>query len=634
MDRIQKLKIKYSEPKDGTITLSVFYDDKFIEEITTDDSWFYFDTMITKLETIYSGSESCEFHFDSARRNDDNKQLNFKIFPSGVITENRCTLVLEVKKYLADDEFDDYPTFELYGETSQVLSAFYFPLLALGLDGTTKPVTFLNNWKRIKPIEFYNQYKSPVLENVIFSSKKIYSYNSETFYSNSFDVSVGIRQRVIHNIVEMRSDKRYIFFEEGVGAGTEDSLFIGDDDRPETFPQEITTSCIEDFKYWHNTFVQACDWNKNELTADFAIISWHLKGLQLARKLRELLSPDKELWYRAPVQDKSGIISEPILILPEKSEKEIELEPLAKAEVERISAEINLESDLEHERLCSRYAFADIDTIVDAEERGVFDKSDEEKVIDEYADRYDENEDQTDTPDDEEIDDYFANNPEDLKYYTFFRRYSDWPQQLDEYAHTFKDRFGVFPNVVIMNRITEGRLEDAFHEFIEPTVPEDERMALAVKLGIERGDNWDEAIENDSQEIIISPDAYFSTPEYRLLCLECTTFGSGVIELVRTHGSLADDPLYNDDCRISSRDKENTNIPVIDMVKTGKNIRNIMNLEGVKPTLIARITGHSLQAIYDWLGGKKMPNLDNLMLLSRLLNRPVEELIVTHNRGE
>lgn len=122
--------------------------------------------------------------------------------------------------------------------------------------------------------------------------------------------------------------------------------------------------------------------------------------------------------------------------------------------------------NLLHERLCSRYAFADIDTIVDAAERGVFDKSDEE-VIDEYADRYDENENQTVAPDDEEIDDHFANN---------------------------------------------------------------------------------------------------------------------------------------DDCRISSRDKENTNIPVIDMVKTGKNIRNIMNLEGVKPTLTARITGHSLQAIYDWLG--------------------------------
>lgn len=104
------------------------------------------------------------------------------------------------------------------------------------------------------------------------------------------------------------------------------------------------------------------------------------------------------------------------------------------------------------------------------------------------------------------------------------------------------------------------------------------------------------------------------------------------IELVRTHGSLADDPVYNDDCRISSRDKFSTPIPVIDMKKTGQNLKKIMKMEDVKPVLISRITGLSLQAIYDWLGGKKMPNLDNLMLLSRLLNRPVEELIVTHNR--
>lgn len=255
---------------------------------------------------------------------------------------------------------------------------------------------------------------------------------------------------------------------------------------------------------------------------------------------------------------------------------------------------------------------------------------DKEEIIDEYACLYDENEDQSDSPADEELDAYFSENKADLKYYTFFRRYSDWPQQLDEYAHSFKDRFGVFPNVVIMNRITERRLEDAFHEFIEPDVPEEKRHALAVKLGLERGDN----IDDNLPYITISPDAYFSTPEYRLLCLECTSFGSGVIELIRTHGSLADDPIYNDDCLISVRDKENTKVPVIDMEKTGDHLRKLMKQEGVKPTLFSRITGHTVQSVYEWLNGKKMPSLDNLMLLSRLLNRPVEELIITHNRGE
>lgn len=250
------------------------------------------------------------------------------------------------------------------------------------------------------------------------------------------------------------------------------------------------------------------------------------------------------------------------------------------------------------------------------------------EAIDEYKDVYDENEDQSDSPIEEELDAYFAENKLDLRYYTFFRRYSDWHKQLDEYAHTFKDRFGVFPNVVIMNRITEGRCEDAFHDFIEPTVPEEEREALAVKLGIECNYNW----ENDENCTEVSGEKFFSTSEYRLLCLECTSFGSGVIELVRTHGSLADDPIYNDECRISSKDKENTQIPVIDMEKTGKNIRSIMDQEAVKPVLISRLTGISLKAMYDWFSGKKMPNLDNLMLLGRVLNRPVEELIVTHNR--
>ena len=256
---------------------------------------------------------------------------------------------------------------------------------------------------------------------------------------------------------------------------------------------------------------------------------------------------------------------------------------------------------------------------------------DKDEAIDEFAERYDENEDQSDAPAEEDLDDYFAKNPADLKYFTFFRRYSDWPKQLDEYAHIFKDRYGVFPNVVIMNRVTEGRCEDAFNEIIAPTLSEDERHKLAVKYGIERGDTFDE--DSDDPFFEISPEAYFSTEEYRLNCLECTDFGSGVIELIRTHGSLANDPIYNDDCRISVHDK-NVNVPIINMVETGRNLKKIMNEEEVKPTLISRITGHSLQAIYDWLAGKKMPNLDNLMLLSRILNRPVEELIITHDRGE
>lgn len=82
-----------------------------------------------------------------------------------------------------------------------------------------------------------------------------------------------------------------------------------------------------------------------------------------------------------------------------------------------------------------------------------------EEIIDEYADRYEENEDQTDSPVELALDEYFAENKADLRYYTFFRRYSDWHKQLDEFAHTFEE------------------------------------------------------------SVVVSWDKYFSTSEYRLLCL-------------------------------------------------------------------------------------------------------------------
>lgn len=43
-------------------------------------------------------------------------------------------------------------------------------------------------------------------------------------------------------------------------------------------------------------------------------INYHTRGLELAYKLREMLSDDFELWYSAPFEDKSGTIPKPILI--------------------------------------------------------------------------------------------------------------------------------------------------------------------------------------------------------------------------------------------------------------------------------------------------------------------------------
>ena len=42
---------------------------------------------------------------------------------------------------------------------------------------------------------------------------------------------------------------------------------------------------------------------------------YHNRGIELARKLREQLSDDCDIWYSAPFEDKSGTISGSFLVL-------------------------------------------------------------------------------------------------------------------------------------------------------------------------------------------------------------------------------------------------------------------------------------------------------------------------------
>lgn len=41
---------------------------------------------------------------------------------------------------------------------------------------------------------------------------------------------------------------------------------------------------------------------------------YHRRGLEIAHTLRKVLSPDFDLWYEAPLEDKSGTISSRMLI--------------------------------------------------------------------------------------------------------------------------------------------------------------------------------------------------------------------------------------------------------------------------------------------------------------------------------
>ena len=72
---------------------------------------------------------------------------------------------------------------------------------------------------------------------------------------------------------------------------------------------------IKDFFAWHNEIIQIVIDSETgrPYTKDWE--EYHRRGIKLAQDLRKILSPDFDLWYDAPFEDKSGIIKHPFLIM-------------------------------------------------------------------------------------------------------------------------------------------------------------------------------------------------------------------------------------------------------------------------------------------------------------------------------
>ncbi len=72
-----------------------------------------------------------------------------------------------------------------------------------------------------------------------------------------------------------------------------------------------------------------------------------------------------------------------------------------------------------------------------------------------------------------------------------------------------------------------------------------------------------------------------------------------------------------------------TNIPTIDMAATGRNITRLRQAAGLTVKNLQDIFGFTTpQAIYKWQHGTAMPTIDNLVVLSAVLEVPIDEIIV------
>ena len=73
----------------------------------------------------------------------------------------------------------------------------------------------------------------------------------------------------------------------------------------------------------------------------------------------------------------------------------------------------------------------------------------------------------------------------------------------------------------------------------------------------------------------------------------------------------------------------NFTFPVVDIVKTGINIKYLREQAGMSVKDLQNIMGFTTpQAIYKWQWGQTLPELQNLLLMSALFDVKVEDIIV------
>ena len=73
-------------------------------------------------------------------------------------------------------------------------------------------------------------------------------------------------------------------------------------------------------------------------------------------------------------------------------------------------------------------------------------------------------------------------------------------------------------------------------------------------------------------------------------------------------------------------------VPTINMEATGRNIRRLREKAGLTVKDIQDIFGFATpQAIYKWQRGTAMPTLDNLVVLSVVLEVTIDEILVVNN---
>lgn len=197
-----------------------------------------------------------------------------------------------------------------------------------------------------------------------------------------------------------------------------------------------------------------------------------------------------------------------------------------------------------------------------------------------------------------------------------FKEDETYEDQIIHECEVFFEKHGVYPNAIVSN----PKVFDRWEADIEyNTTNSDENLENLTFDQIKKmncKDSICEIVPSEDEKATI-----FRTPKFDLFLLENEEYQDGVYQLFNGYSPILENGKFT--------------YPLVDMEATGKRIRELIDEKGISPVEVQNVCGlGTLQAVYKWFGGKSVPSIDNLGIISNLLNIPIDEIVVFKNRKE
>jgi hypothetical protein len=198
-----------------------------------------------------------------------------------------------------------------------------------------------------------------------------------------------------------------------------------------------------------------------------------------------------------------------------------------------------------------------------------------------------------------------------------FREYENFENQVMKECENFYSKFGEYPNAIVANPNTFDKWESS----IEANLLDDdesfyENLTFSEIKKLQEEKYICEFCPSADKKATI-----FKTEKYELFLIENEEYQEDVYQLFNGYSPLLENGKFT--------------YPIIDMKSTAENIKKLMKKSQITPSQMQQVCGlGSLQAVYKWLEGKSVPTIDNLGIISNLLNVLIDDIVVFRNRED